>query len=360
MQQDLVLNVYKVLGLGGITFFLGIIMTPILTHYLYKYKLWRKDARTTAPDGSATPIFNALHKEREVKAPRMGGILIWATALIVALIFWMLPKFFADPIFIKLNFLSRSQTLVPLGILFAGALVGLLDDLLLVFQRGGYLGGGLTLTRRLFLITLIAALGAYWFYFKLGKDAVFIPGFGELSLGLFFIPFFIFVMWAMFSGGVIDGLDGLAGGVFASIFAAYSGIAFFQNQINIAAFCAVIAGAILAFLWFNIPPARFYMSETGIMALTTTLTAIAFLTDAVTVLPIIAFPLVVESFSVMIQLGSKRFFGKKVFLVAPIHHHFEAMGWPPEKVTMRFWVLGSVFAALGLIVQLMSRLVLPI
>ena len=159
----------------------------------------------------------------------------------------------------------------------------------------------------------------------------------------------------MFSGGVIDGLDGLAGGVFASIFAAYSGIAFFQNQINIAAFCAVIAGAILAFLWFNIPPARFYMSETGIMALTTTLTAIAFLTDAVTVLPIIAFPLVVESFSVMIQLGSKRFFGKKVFLVAPIHHHFEAMGWPPEKVTMRFWVLGSVFAALGLIVQLMSR-----
>lgn len=355
MQQDLILNIYKVLGLGGMAFFVGIALTPILTHYLYKYKLWRKDARSVAPDGAPTPIFHELHKERETKAPRMGGILIWGTTIILALIFWVLPKIFPDELFFKLNFLSREQTWVPLGILFAGAMVGLLDDLMLVFQKGTYRGGGLTFTRRIFLITFIAVLGAYWFYFKLGKDFIFIPGLGDFHLGIYFIPFFILVMWAVFSGGVIDGLDGLSGGVFASIFSAYAGIAFFQNQINIATFCAVIAGSILAFLWFNIPPARFYMSETGIMALTTTLAVVSFLTNAVFVLPIIAFPLVLESLSVIIQLSSKKLFGRKVFLVAPIHHHFEAIGWPAEKVVMRFWVLSIVFAILGMIVQLVSH-----
>src|SRR3989344_967195 len=354
MQSELILNIYKVLGLAGAAFFLGILLTPILTHYLYKYKMWRKDARTLSPDGSGTPICNALHKEREVRAPRMGGILIWATTLIVALLFWFLAAFHDGAFFEKLNFLSRTQTWVPLGILIAGSMVGLLDDLLLIFQKGSYAGGGLTFTRRILLITLIAALGAYWFYFKLGTEVFFVPGIGDWNLGILFPFFYVLVTLAVFSGGVIDGLDGLAGGVFTNIFAAYAGIAFFQNQIDIAAFCAVIAGAILAFLWFNITPARFYMSETGIMGLTTMLAAVAFLTNAVGVLPLIALPLVIESLSVIIQLFSKRFFGRKVFLVAPIHHHFEAIGWPAEKVVMRFWVLSMVFAAFGMIVQLIS------
>ncbi|MBI2021158.1 hypothetical protein HYS99_01445 [Candidatus Giovannonibacteria bacterium] len=354
MQSDLILDVYKVLGLGGAAFILGVVFTPLLTHYLYKYKMWRKDVRTLAADGADAPITNKLDFVRASRAPRMGGILIWSTTILVALIFRTLPIFFNDPLFIKLNFLSRGQTWVPLGILFLGAMVGLLDDYMVVTQSGTYRGGGLTLTRRIFLISLIAALGAYWFYFKLGTNSIFIPGAGDFSLGILFIPFFIIVMLAVFSGGVIDGIDGLSGGVFASIFAAYGGIAFFQNQMNIAAFCAVIVGAILAFLWFNIPPARFYMSETGIMALTTTLTVVAFLTNAVLVLPIIAFPLVLDSASVIIQLTSKRFFGRKVFLVAPVHHHFEAIGWSPEKVTMRFWIMSAVFASFGMILHLMS------
>src|SRR3989344_5307982 len=264
-MQDTILNIYKVLGLGGFAFFAGIALTPILTHYLYKYKLWRKDVRTIAADGAPSPIFNSLATPRAGRAPRMGGILIWATTILVALIFRALPIFFKEPLFVKLNFLSRGQTWVPLAILFAGAMVGLLDDLFLVFKKGAYRGGGLTFTRRIFLITIIAALGAYWFYFRLGKDFIFVPGLGDFHLGIYFIPFFILVMWAVFSGGVIDGLDGLSGGVFASIFSAYAGIAFFQGQINLAAFASVIVGSILAFLWFNIPPARFYMSETGIM-----------------------------------------------------------------------------------------------
>lgn len=356
MNHDQLLNIYKVLGLGGFAFFLGLALTPLLSHYLYTYKMWRKDVRTMAPDGAPTPIFNQLHKTRETKAPRMGGILIWGTTLIVALLFWILSLLTNEQLFYKLNFLSRNQTWVPLGILIAGALVGLIDDFFVVFQKGSYKGGGLTFTRRIGLILLIALLGAYWFYVKLGGPYhyLFIPGLGSIYLGWLLIPLFVIVMLGTFSSGVIDGIDGLAGGVLASIFAAYSGIAFFQGQIDIAAFCAVITGSILAFLWFNIPPARFYMSETGIMALTTTLTTVAFLTHAVTVLPLIAFPLVLESLSVMIQLGSKRLFGRKVFLVAPIHHHFEAIGWPPEKVTMRFWIISLVFAILGMILHLVS------
>ena len=144
MQNDIVLNIYKVLGLAGFSFFLGLILTPILAHYLYAYKMWRKDIRAFAPDGAPVPIFQSLHGDRETKAPRMGGILIWGTTIFVALIFWTLSVVFPEPLFVKLNFLSRGQTWVPLGILLAGAAVGLLDDFLVVFQRGGYAGGGLT------------------------------------------------------------------------------------------------------------------------------------------------------------------------------------------------------------------------
>lgn len=355
MQSGLILNIYKVLGLGGVAFFLGIAFTPILTHYLYKYKLWKKSGVRLTIDGKEATISNKLHNDEVKQTPRMGGILIWATTLIVALLFWLLSATGDNQLFLKFNFLSRGQTWVPLGIMIAGSLVGLIDDIFVVSGKGKYSGGGLTATRRILLITLIAVLGALWFYFKLDKSTIFIPGAGEFELGILFPIFYVLVTLAVFSGGVIDGIDGLSGGVFANIFAAYAGIAFFQNQIDIAAFCAVIAGSILAFLWFNIPPARFYMSETGMMGLTTTLAAVAFLTDAVMVLPLIALPLVIESLSVQIQLLSKRFLGRKVFLVAPIHHHFEAIGWPSAKVVMRFWVLSMVFAAFGMIVQLISH-----
>jgi len=190
------------------------------------------------------------------------------------------------------------------------------------------------------------------FFVKLGVSVIAVPLLGELSLGIFFIPFFMLVMLALFSGGVIDGIDGLAGGILVTAFAAYAGIAFFQNQIDLAAFSSVIAGGLLAFLWFNIPPARFYMSETGILGLTTTLTVIAFLTKAVIVLPLIAFFLFAAPASVILQLIAKKFWGRKIFLIAPIHHHFEALGWPAYKVTMRFWVLSGVLAILGMVIAL--------
>lgn len=349
------LNILKVFGMAAMAFFIGIALTPILTHFLYKYKVWRKEVRTTSPDGSATPIFAKMHKERETKVPRMGGILIWTIPLFLIFIVWMLSAIFPTPLFKKLNFLSRSQTWLPLFTLISASLVGLADDAFQVFGKGKYVAGGIRFSKRLILISLIGLIGAWWFYSKLGKNSILIPFVGDFNLGFLFIPFFIIIMLAAFSGSAIDGLDGLSGGVMASIFGAYSGIAFFENQLDIAAFCAAIAGAILAFLWFNIPPARFYMGETGMFGLTTTLTVIAFLTNTVMILPIIAFPLVITSFSIIIQLLSKKLFKRKIFLVSPLHHHFEAKGWPAYKITMRFWVISVVFAIIGMVIALMGR-----
>jgi len=350
-----IIDVAKVFIPAAAAFFVGLAITPLLTHYLYKYKMWKKKAGKMAIGGGATPIFDRLHKDKEVGTPKMGGVVIWVSALLTILAVWSISKIFPTDIMEKLDFLSRSQTWLPLFTLVAGSLIGLLDDVLEVFGVGDYFAGGLSLTKRLIVVLGIGSVGAWWFFVKLGMSSISIPFVGVLELGIFFIPFFIFVMTAVYSGGVIDGIDGLAGGVFMSIFSAYASIAFLQGQIDLAAFCAMIVGALLAFLWFNIPPARFYMSETGTMGLTLTLAVVAFLTDTVLLLPIIAFPLFVTVLSDIIQVSSKKIRkGKKVFLVAPIHHHFEAIGWPQHKVTMRYWVISIVFAIIGIVIALIS------
>jgi phospho-N-acetylmuramoyl-pentapeptide-transferase len=204
------------------------------------------------------------------------------------------------------------------------------------------------------MVTTIGLAGAWWFYAKLGWSTLHIPGDGDIQLGWLYIPLFLIVMLATYSGGIIDGLDGLAGGTFATIFGAYAIIAFSQHQIDLAAFCIALAGTILAFLWFNIPPAKFYMGETGIMGLTATLTVVAFLTDSVLVLPVIGFLLVIESGSAIVQFFSKRFLKRKIFKATPIHHHFEALGWPHYQITMRFWVIGVIMAIAGIAIRLLG------
>lgn len=351
----MILNVVKVFLPSTAAFIIGMVLTPFLTHYLYKHKLWKKKVKEVATDGRGTPIFNQLHKDKEVGTPKMGGVVIWGSVFLTILLFSLFEILFPGETTSKLAFLSQNQTWLPLFTLVAGSLIGLVDDIFEVAGTGDYLPGGLSLKKRLLIVALTGLIGGLWFFYKLEVVTVAIPFVGELFLGWLIIPFFVIVMLTVYSGGVIDGIDGLAGGVFAALFAAYGGIAFFQNQIDLAAFCALIVGGTLAFLWFNIPPARFYMSETGSMGLTMTLAVVAFLTKAVLVLPIIAFPLFATTASDVIQLLSKRYrHEKKVFLVAPIHHHFEAIGWPGYKVTMRYWVLSVVFAILGMIVALIG------
>lgn len=341
-----------------ISFLTGLALTPTLTTFLYKHKLWKKKVRSVGLDGNATPIFSALHKDKEVGTPRMGGIVVWASTGITTLLFFALAQIGQNPLLERFSFLSRSQTWLPFVSLIAGSLVGLIDDILHVAEDEGHKigGGGLSLTKRLVAVCIIGLLGGGWFYLKLGTSSLWVPFLGSVYLGWLMVPLFVIVMLAMYSGTVIDGLDGLSGGIFAIMYASYALIAFYQSQYDIAAFCAVIVGATLAFLWFNIPPARFYLTETGSFGLTITLAVIAFLTDTVPLLLCIGFPLLAESASDIIQLSSKKLRGgKKVFLVAPIHHHFEALGWPSYKVVMRFWIIGILSSVIGIVIAIAGK-----
>jgi len=348
------IDVIKIFGLGTLSFILAFWLTPFVTKFLYKYKFWRKEVRDKAIDGGDLTYFKKFHSEGETNIPRGGGVLIWMAPLILIFLFYFLDRFTDIWWMEKLNFLSRNQTWLPLFALISASLLGLSDDVLQIFGKGKYIGGGLSLKKRLIIMALIGLIGALWFYFRLDWSSIHIPGVGNFEIDGLYIPLFVLVMMAVYSGGVIDGLDGLAGGAFASMFGAFAGISLFLGYVDVATFCAVILGALLAFLWFNIPPARFYMGETGMMGLCATLTVIAFLTDSVLVLPIIGFLLVIESGSVIIQLLSKRFRKKKVLLAAPIHLHFEAQGWPHYKVTMRFWIIGAVAAILGITIRLLG------
>jgi len=345
-------DVIKIFILAAITSVVAILWCPLLTNFLYKHKVWKKVARQKAISGEDALVFNSLHKDKEVNTPRMGGLLIWVTVCFVVLIFFILSLVFPQSQIAQFNFLSRTQTWLPLFALICASLLGLADDILQVSGKGKYIAGGISLKKRLVLVALIGLIASLWFYQKLGWDVIYVPFLGDVSIGLWYIPLFILVTVACWAGGIIDGLDGLAGGVFAAIFGAFSVIAFSLGKIDLASFCAVVTGALFAFLWFNIPPARFYMGETGILGLTVLLAVVAFLTDSVYVLPIIAGLLVFEVLSVIIQLSYKKFLKRKLFLSTPIHHHFEAMGWPAYKVTMRFWIIGVVLALIGVAIRL--------
>lgn len=346
----LIFQVVKILLLFSLAFIFATSFTPILTNFLYKYKLGKK-----IRNNGETPIYSQMHAAKE-GTPTMGGILIWGTLLILILSFSLLSKLFPGSLFDHLNFLSRSETFLPLGALIIAAAIGLFDDWLDVRGKGVLGGGGLKLRHRLLIYTLIAIVGALWFYFKLDWTVFHVPFFGNFEIGAWYIPLFIFIIVATsFSVNETDGLDGLAGGTLLAAFLSLAVIAFTQGRYDLATFCGVLIGALVAFLWFNIPPARFYMGDTGSMSLGITLGIIAMLTNSALLLIPIGIIFVGESLSVLIQICSKRLFKKKVFLSAPIHHHFQAAGWSEAKVVMRFWIIAAIGAVVGLMIFLLDR-----
>lgn len=351
MTNDLI----KVLFPAVVSFLVGIAITPRLSSFMYIHQMWRKKSRSSDNVDAMSEAFKKIHNEKgENGTPRVGGVIVWISVLAVIGILYLISLVTPGEVSDKLNFLSRNQTLLPLGMFLFASVFGLVDDLLQIYGKGLNLSEGISRKLRILTVLLIGAVGASWFYFKLNSLSVHLPFYGDFWLGLFFIPFFMAVVFVIFSGSVIDGIDGLAGGVMASAFGAYTIIAISQHQIDIAAFCAAIIGGLLAFLWFNIPPARFYLGETGMMGITITLAVVAFLTDQVIVLPIIALPLIITSLSSTIQMFSKKYFGKKIFKIAPLHHHFEACGWPSYKVTMRYWIISVICAIIGVVIALIG------
>ena len=338
----------RILTLGGISFLTVLIFIPIFDRFLHKHKLG-KQIRTS----ESAPVFAQFHQKKE-GTPTMGGVIIWGTVLFLALLFFILNHFF-DGFFKYLNFVDRAQTYLPLAALFFAAIIGLIDDLLGILKIGPK-GGGLKISHKLIIYTIISAIGAWWFYFKLEWTTLYVPFIGNVQIDGWYFPFFMFVMIASaFSANETDGLDGLLGGVSLFAFGSLTVVAFALHRYDLAAFSSVLIGSLLAFLWFNIYPARFFMGDTGSMSLGITLGVMAMLTNTAFLLPFFAFILVLETISVIIQLISKKLFKKKVFLSTPIHHHFEARGWPESQVTMRFWIISAVFCALGLIIFFLAR-----
>lgn len=342
--------IFSILIPATLAFIFGILLTPLITHYLFKYKVWKKTGGKVALNGQIATEFNRLKGDGELKTPRMGGIVIWGAVLVTIGFIYILKIIFPTSIFDELFFISRSETWIPFTTLAIGAAVGFLNDYYDVVHGGK----GLRLSIRILIITALSGFIGWWFYAKLGIDSVGIPFDGSITIGWLIIPFFIFTTISLYASGVIDGIDGLSGGVFSMIFLTYAGIAFNQMQFDLAAFCATVAGGILAFLWFNIPPARFWMTETGSMALTLTLAVVVFMTDelgdgkGILLLPLIGLPLVATAGSVLLQVVYKKITGRKLFMIAPLHHHFEAIGWPSTKVVMRYWVISIMCAIAGL------------
>lgn len=324
------------LGIGS--FVLAMALTPIYTFFAYRYKFW-KVQRETSTTGEKLKIFTKLHAHKFARnIPTMAGMIFVVAIAAVTLAFNR----------------DRTETWLPLAALLGGGVVGLIDDIVnLKSKKKGV--RGLRSGLKFLMISLLALSLGLWFFGKLGVHGVHIPFVGDWNLGFLIVPIFAFVVVATGNAvNISDGLDGLSGGLLASAFGAYGVISVLEGQFALAGFCFTILGALLSYLWFNIYPARFFMGDVGSFALGTSLGVVAMLTDTLFLLPIIGIVFVVEAGSSLIQILSKRIFHRKIFLSAPVHHHFEAIGWPETKVTMRFWVIGGVAAFVGVIVALLG------
>lgn len=289
--------------------------------------------------GEKAVIFAKMHAKKHMRnIPTMAGV-IGLTALSAVTILFNL---------------DRGQTWLPLAAAVGAGCVGLLDDI--INLRGGQGTAGLNFKIKLLLTSLIAASLSYWFVYKLEYTSLHIPFGGDLALApIIMLVLFIFVIIATANAvNITDGLDGLAGGLLVTAYATFGLIAFLQGNFGIAGFCLTMVGVLLSYLWFNIFPARFFMGDVGSFAFGTTLAVVAIMLNAALLIPIVGLMFVVEVSSVVVQLLSKKFLKRKIFLSAPIHHHFEAIGWPETKVTMRFWVLGQVSGVLGLLVAVLG------
>lgn len=326
----------RIFLLAGATFVLAMLLTPVYTYLAYRYQFWKKQ-RKTSTTGEVLQVFTKLHAEKfKRNIPTMAGIIAVVSVTVVTLMY---------------N-LDRAQTWLPLAALLGGGAVGLLDDYINIRGFGGGVAG-LRSSMKFLMITVLGLALGWFFAYKLGFDAIHIPFLGDFTLGWLMVPVFAFAVVATGNAvNISDGLDGLAGGLLSSAYGAFGVIALLQGHFMLAGFCFTILGALLAYLWFNIFPARFFMGDIGSFALGTALGVVAMLTNAFFLLPIIGIVFVIEAGSSLLQIGSKRLFGRKIFISAPVHHHLEAIGWPETKVTMRFWVIGSVAAFAGVLLAL--------
>ncbi len=299
--------------------------------------------------GLGWPIVQYLRAQRAGKAisedqpeshqakagtPTFGGLIIWLPTLIVTAI--------------AIDWLDHRSILLPLGMIAATGAIGFVDDLGTLQERVG-LRGGLSWRLKVGLLTLLAVGAAWVLYGELDVESVNVPWLGSYALGPAYMVIAIVTIVATTSAvAVTDGLDTLAGGTTLFAFVAYGVIAFVQGQDFVATFAFIIAGANLGFLWYNAHPARVFMGDTGALALGSSLAIVALMTGHWLLLPLVGLVFVAEALSNLIQIGYYRLSGgKRVFRRAPLHHHFEELGWSETTVVTRFWVVAIVAAMVG-------------
>ncbi len=346
---------------------------PALIRFLYTYKITRRDDRD--------PTLAIESRKSKVNTPIMGGLLVIVTVAALTVFFnW-----------------ERRFTWVPIGVMLLSALLGGVDDMLNIFGRerrsrslaqtwtlikvhhnifmriwfactlpwvifkrivavfGSKPGKGVQVHEKLLLQFAAGAISAWWIYWKLGDtwQDIFIPFYGFLDIGVFIIPLIILVV--MFTANAVnisDGMDGLAGGMLIPTFGALSFLSWVSGYDNLAILNATTAGALLAYTYFNIKPARFQMGDVGSLGLGALLAINALATNKMAVLLFLAFIFYAEALSVIIQVLGRKILGRRIFRMAPLHHHFELKGWSEEKTIMRFWVIHCFFVIIGVWVGL--------
>ncbi len=350
----------------ALSFALAMLWAPLLIRMLYQFKIVRHVEKD----------FSTVVGERYLKAgtPIMGGLLVVITVAALTVFFnW-----------------GRGSTYVPIGVLLLSAILGGFDDVLNIYGKkntvrtvqkqiklakihkswymriwywltlpitayrnvwyalGSYPGTGIQAGEKILVQIAAGGMVAWWLYFKLGWDTIWLPWVGSFSLGWLMPIFIIFTIVSMANAvNIADGMDGLSAGMLIPAFTAYLFISLVQNNDQMAVLNATIIGSLLAYLYFNIKPARFQMGDVGSLALGAVLATIAFAQDRIFLLPIIGFMFVAEIGSSLLQGVFRRLFGRRLFKMAPIHLHFQIHGWSEERVVMRFWLFAAIFAFFG-------------
>lgn len=340
---------------------------PLLTKILYKYHITRR--------GDSDPT---LQGERRHKAgtPTMGGLLVIVTVTVITMLFnW-----------------ERKYTYVPIGAMGIASLLGAADDLLNIFGNkrrlrnvrhtiilikvhkrwymkvwyvitlpwiafrelvsmfGSKQGRGIQVHEKLLLQFIAGAITAWWVYTKLGPnwDTLNIPFDGHIYMGWLIIPIIIFfVMFTANAVNFADGMDGLAGGSLIAAFLGLTVVSGLEGRTAFAPLNATVAGALLTYTYFNVKPARFQMGDVGSLGLGTLLAINTIAINKTLLIPFFGFIFYVEIFSVILQIISRRLFGRRLFKMSPLHYHFEFLGWPEEKVVMRFWIIQAFMVMVG-------------
>jgi phospho-N-acetylmuramoyl-pentapeptide-transferase len=322
------------IALAGISFMITVIWGTPLLRVLRYLKV-----------GKAIRVEGPQRHINKTGTPTMGGVMIVMPVFLITVLLNATPL-------LGFKRLGRS-VLLPLGVLLLFALLGAIDD----WQglRGRKRGQGMRGRTKFILQILIALLAAIGMYYVLDVPDLFFPGVrGEIELGIWFIPIAVFLIVG-FSNAVnlTDGLDGLAGLISATAFATYGGIALLQGQIFLARFSFTLVGAIFGFLWFNVHPAELFMGDTGSLSLGATLAVVALMTGQWVILPLVAIIPASNALSDIIQVAYFKYTrrrygeGRRVFKMAPLHHHFELSGWSETQVVQRFWLISLLAAMLA-------------